>query len=253
MADFPALMARQILRATGLFGDFDVSFDVSDVSLSPVPGVDLRIEQFEFTLLEVLRGVRVDVQRGGNIGVTKDILNHLDVDAFLAHPGCEGVPKCMATEWRKKNEVRFAGVQHMIIAVPDDSANGLIQRSLMLRMTKAVDEDEIRIAIHFDAAAHAGRHLIPSFFKEGFFDVSKHGDSADSGLGLRRVHVEVAARDSVLVIYQSVVDINHPVTEVYIAPAEANRFTHAQARSQHHRKDRIPMPVLRTLLQIVQK
>jgi len=148
MADFPALMARQFLRATGLFSDFDVSFDVSDVSLSPIRDVDLRIKELKFLLFEVPGRVRIDVQCCTYISMAENILDDLDVDAFLAHPRCEGMTKRMTTERRKKNKALHAGIQHMIVAVPDDAADGFVQGSLMLRMTEAVDKNEIRESIH---------------------------------------------------------------------------------------------------------
>lgn len=48
-----------------------------------------------------------------------------------------------------------------------------------------------------------------------------------------------------------VIHVNHAFLQVDIAPAEAGCFAHPEFRSDHDREDRIPMPALRGVLQIL--
>ena len=46
----------------------------------------------KLALFHVLRDVRIDVHGGIKIGMTKDLLDDLDIDAILKQAGREGVP-----------------------------------------------------------------------------------------------------------------------------------------------------------------
>ena len=80
--------------------------------------------------------------------MSQRILNHLDVHARFAHPGREGMPQGVAAETRQEYGAVRILRQHFIVAVPDDAPDGLVQRSLMLALSKAVDKDEVRVAIY---------------------------------------------------------------------------------------------------------
>lgn len=77
--------------------------------------------------------------------MSEDVLNDLDVDAFLAHSRGKGVPQNVAAERRQQNRIALFRTQFFVVAVPGNAANRLVQRSLMLQMAESIDEDEIGI------------------------------------------------------------------------------------------------------------
>ena len=85
--------------------------------------------------------------------MSQRILDHLDVHARFAHPGREGMPQGVAAETRQEHGAVRILRQHFIVAVPDDAPDGLVQRSLMLALTKAVDKDKVRVTVHRYRAA----------------------------------------------------------------------------------------------------
>jgi len=68
--------------------------------------------------------------------------------------------QCVATEGRQQNRLFLSLHQHLIIAVADDPAKRLVQRSLMLRLSEAIHKDEVGVAIHNRITANAVRFLI---------------------------------------------------------------------------------------------
>ena len=64
--------------------------------------------------------------------MTQGILDDFDIYASLAHPCGKGVPEGMAAKVRKQHGVFFTLLQHLVIAVPDNSADCLVQRSLVV-------------------------------------------------------------------------------------------------------------------------
>lgn len=111
------------------------------------PLCELTVKIFKFRLTQFLGHIRVDIQGRGNIRVSQRILNHLDVHARFAHPSREGMPQGVAAETRQEYGAVQVLRQHFIVAVPDDAPDGLVQRSLMLALTKAVDKDEVRVTV----------------------------------------------------------------------------------------------------------
>ena len=79
--------------------------------------------------------------------MSQRILNHLDVHARFAHPGREGMPQGVAAETRQEYGAVRVLRQHFIVAVPDDAPDGLVQRSLMLALTKAVDKEPSTVTV----------------------------------------------------------------------------------------------------------
>ena len=138
--------------------------------------------------------------------MSQRILNHLDVHARFAHPGREGMPQGVAAETRQEYGAVRILRQHFIVAVPDDAPDGLVQRSLMLALSKAIDEDEVRIAIHRYRAMDLCFFLIGTFLFKGFFHEVHHRNSADTSLCFGRVAVEVAALLAAVVLTVVVVD-----------------------------------------------
>lgn len=165
--------------------------------------------------------------------MSQRILNHLDVHARFAHPGREGMPQGVAAETRQEYGAVRVLRQHFIVAVPDDAPDGLVQRSLMLALTKAVDEDEVRVAIYRYGAMDLCFFLIGTFLFKGFFHEVHHRNSADTGLCFGRVAVEVAALLAavvltVVVVDQRVIDGDRAFLKIYIAPAQTSGFSYTQ-------------------------
>ena len=122
--------------------------------------------------------------------MSQRILNHLDVHARFAHPGREGMPQGMAAETRQEYGAVRILRKHFIVAVPDDAPDGLVQRSLMLALTKAVDKDKVRVTVHRYRAMDLCFFLIGTFLFKGFFHEVHHRNSADTSLCFGRVAVE---------------------------------------------------------------
>ena len=152
------------------------------------PLCELTVKIFKFRLTQFLGHIRIDVQGRGNIRMSQRILNHLDVHARFAHPGREGMPQSMAAETRQEYGAVRILRQHFIVAVPDDASDGFVQRSLMLALSKAIDEDEVRVTVHrYRAADSVLRRSVPygGWFQTGvpFSAPAEHcpkGCSADS-------------------------------------------------------------------------
>ena len=106
---------------------------------------------FKLALFHVLRDVRIDVHGGVKVGVAKDLLDDLDIDAILKQAGCEGVAQGVAGEPGQQYRI-FEFFQLFVIAVPDDPPESFVERPLMLAISIPVDEDEIRKAVHRHAA-----------------------------------------------------------------------------------------------------
>lgn len=170
------------------------------------PLCELTVKIFKFRLPQFLGHIRIDVQGRRNIRMSQRILNHLDVHARFAHPGREGMPQGVAAETRQEYGAVRVLRQHFIVAVPDDTTDGLIQRSLMLTLTKAVDKDKVRVTVHRYRAADLCFFLIGTFLFKGFFHEVHHRNSADTSLCFGRVAVEVAALLAAVVLTVVVVD-----------------------------------------------
>ena len=69
------------------------------------------------------------------------------------------VAKVCLSEWQLKcgsnsgNSLPSAFIQYFIITISGNAADGLIQRSLVLRFPVTVDKDKIRVPINRDRAA----------------------------------------------------------------------------------------------------
>ena len=56
--------------------------------------------------------------------------------------------ECVIADLREQNRILFACIQDFIIAVPDDTAECLIQCTLILRIAETIDEDKVGISIY---------------------------------------------------------------------------------------------------------
>ena len=169
--------------------------------------LQLLCQIVKLALFHVLRDVRIDVHGGVEVGVTKDLLNDLDIDTVLKQAGCEGVTQGVAGEPGQQYRI-FGLFQLLIIAVSDDSPEGLVERPLMLAISIPVDEDEIRIAVHRHAAFDLVELLVCFLHQQGLFYTGEHGNRPCTRFGLGRMYVEIAAILSthpVVVVEESVV------------------------------------------------
>lgn len=146
----------------------------------------------KLALFHVLRDVRIDVHGGVEVGVAKDLLDDLDIDAILKQSGCEGVTQGVAGEPGQQYRI-FELIQLLIVTVPDDSPEGLVERPLMLAISIPVDEDEIRIAVHRHAAFDLVELLVCFLHQQGLFYTGEHGNRPCPRFGLGRMYVEIAA------------------------------------------------------------
>ena len=77
--------------------------------------------------------------------MAQSILHHLNIHTRFAHSRCECMPQGVTAEVWKKHRVFFALLKHLVVAIPDDSADGLVQRSLVEGSAISVEEDKIRV------------------------------------------------------------------------------------------------------------
>ena len=80
------------------------------------------------------------------------------------------------------------------------------QNLLLSYLSKAIDEDEVRVTVHRYRAMDLCFFLIDTFLFKGFFHEVHHRNSADASLCFGRVAVEVAAFLATVVLTVVVVD-----------------------------------------------
>lgn len=56
-----------------------------------------------------------------------------------------------------------------------------------------------------------------------------------------------------IIVDQSVIYTDNTLLQINVTPAEAYNLANAHSRPQHYRKDRIPMMILRMILQKINK
>ena len=69
-----------------------------------VPGLrgEIGIKSDKFVLFQFLRYVRIDVQSGGNVSVSKGVVEHFYIYTSFTHSGGKGMPERMAAEVGEK-------------------------------------------------------------------------------------------------------------------------------------------------------
>jgi len=107
----------------------------------------------ECGLLDFLRDIGVDIQRGCNIGMSQYFLHHLDIHSGFTHPCGEHVAENVAAEVGEEDRLCCMGKQLLLVVITDDSPQSLVERALVLRIAKPVDEDEVRIPINASATS----------------------------------------------------------------------------------------------------
>ena len=191
----------------------------------------------------------VDIHGGVKVGVTKDLLNDLDIDVVLKQAGCESVTQGVAGEPGQQYRI-FEFCQLLVIAIPDDPPESFVECSLVLAIPKSVDEDEIRKAVHSHAALDLIELLVRFLHQQGLFYTGEHGDLPCSRFGLGRMYVEIAAIlsvRSVVVVDKSVVHRNQIGIEVNVFPTESGYFANTHPGFHHDFKHRIPVMIFDVL------
>ena len=158
-----------------------------------------------------------------------------------------------AESWEKDGFIRVRVGEDFIVAIADDTAQCFVQRTLMLRLSITVEEDEVGVAVNRSGTGSASIQLVLLLLQEGCFDMSKHGDLTNAVDSLGGMNVAVAAVLSMTIVHKRVIDVDRVVVEINVAPAESNGFTNTHAGAKQNRKYRIPVPVLRCTLEIVKE
>lgn len=140
------------------------------------------------------------------------VMHDLDIHACFTHSGGEGMPQRVTTKVRKQYGVFFTLLEHLVVAVPDDPADSLVQRSLIKGSAVPVEEDEIRVAVNGHLAHKSYKLLILPLHKERFFYKPQHRHLPLASFRLGCVDIEVASGlvvlTPVVVVYQGVIDVN---------------------------------------------
>lgn len=102
------------------------------------------------------------------------ILYNLHVDSGFAHSCRKCVAENVATEMWKKNRISHVGQKHFIIAISYYTAEGFVERSLVLWISKAIHENKARITIDRSSTAYAVLLLVLSLFQQGFLYEVQH-------------------------------------------------------------------------------
>ena len=178
------------------------------------------IQPFKLGLFQVLCHIRIDVQRRGNICMSQGVLDYFHIYTGFAHPGRKSMPQGMAAEMREQ----YLGVrvlaQYCIITVPGNPADRFIQSGLVLKHSKAIDENEIRVPVYPNKAFGAFLFLPPLLLQKRLFYEIQHRDRPPAGLGFRSMNIEIAAIHFMLIIDQRMVHMDQPILQVNIAPAK---------------------------------
>lgn len=150
------------------------------------------IQSRKFLFLKLSGHISINPQCGGNIRMTKGVLNDLDIHSSLTHPGRECVSQGVAAKVRKEYGIILTLHQHFVIAVPSNSSNRFVHRSLVIGAAFPVYEDEVSIAIdgYFTLDTHS--LLILPLHSESFLHKVQHRNLPDTGTGLRGMHIEIA-------------------------------------------------------------
>jgi len=105
----------------------------------------------------------------------------------------------MVAEFRKYNRILFMRlIEYLKVTIPDDSAQRLIQRPLMLNITKTIDKYKITIAVNNCSAFKTTLFLTLLFHQKGFFDLREHGYYSFSCCQFRRVYDEYTSSSFLL-------------------------------------------------------
>lgn len=106
--------------------------------------INFQIAQLFFA--QLLRHISINVHGSRDILMPKDILHELDIRTGFAQPGCKGMTEAMAAEVRQKHFRTLTFQELLVITIADNSFNCLIERSLPIHLTIAVQKDKVRIA-----------------------------------------------------------------------------------------------------------
>ena len=121
------------------------------------------------------------------------ILHDLDVHTRFAHSCGECMPQGVTAKVRKQNGVFFTLLEHFIVAIPDDPADSLVQRSLIECSSIPVEEDEIRVSINGHLALQSDELLVLALHEKRFFHKSQHRHLPLTSFRLGGMDIEVAS------------------------------------------------------------
>ena len=98
---------------------------------------------------ELFCHIRINTKCGSNIRVTQSVLNNFYIYTRFAHPCRECVAQRVAAKVRQQYGIFLSLMiqQHLIIAIPSNSPNRLVNRPLMIGIAIFVQENEIRVTI----------------------------------------------------------------------------------------------------------
>ena len=90
-----------------------------------------------------------------------------------------------------------------------------------------------------------------------FFHKTEHWNLPHTRRSLRCIYIEITATftplSSVVIIYKSMININHSTFHINITPSQSSYFPHTKSSSYHYCKDRIPVFIYRVGFQEIQK
>ena len=130
------------------------------------------------------------------------------------------------------------------ITIAHDSAQCLIQCSLMLYLSESVDEDKIRITFDMTDTNDIIFFLILFLYLKCFDNALCHWNFADTSFGFGCIDREIAAMlITMIVIDQRMVHVDKSCLEIHITPAQAGNLANTHPGVCHDIKDRIPVIV----------
>ena len=137
------------------------------------------------------------------------------------------------------------------ITIAHDSAQCLIQCSLMLYLSESVDEDKIRITFDMTDTNYIIFFLILFLHLKCFDNALCHRDFTDTCLGFGCIDRKIAAMlITMIVIDQRMVHVNKSCLEIHVTPAQASNLANTHSSVCHDIKDRIPVIVARRIPEI---
>ena len=189
--------------------------------------------------------------------MAQGILHNLDVHTCFAHSRGEGVPQGVTAKVWKQNRIFLALLEYFIVAVPDNPADGLVQRSLIEGAAVTVEEDKIRVSVNGHLALQSYKLLVLPLHEKRFLYESQHRHLPLACFRLGGMDIEVASLlaggISVIIVHQGVIDVNDSFLQVNVAPPQSCQLPYPQSGSHHHSEDGIPVIVDGMVLQEVQQ
>lgn len=210
---YAAIFARDDTSTINCTGKVDIRSggDVvvnGNLSIYALPHKQCALKRGHGFFLFLLGCFCVYIHCGGNIRMTHDFLNDLQVGFVLAEASAERVPQDMAAKLWQKNRVTIFFLRlgfFFLIIVCTNRADSAVDGIGEINLSIASAENKAGVSINF-IGAETDDFLILIFFQKGIKHFIKHRDNADASFRFGRVYMVGASAIFLHTINKIVVD-----------------------------------------------